>query len=212
MAPGSLLRSTSLVNIPASVLAGLHLLDEVLDGSSCDTRTTLMVLTSHAAQAVPSYLGLSVLAHVAGEAPLEITTLQNNPVVEHIGASLRFRVRADPSVEANGSAPIELILYAAQPGAIVDLAADLTWVTGRPWRDFRIDEDLDAAQESPGTASLTSWSTINQARGVLISKGLTVEQADSELDTQAAATGIGRHHAAAELLAGVCSGQHPPNV
>lgn len=91
-----------------------------------------MALISQAVHAVPSFVGLSVLIPVAEEAPLEVTTFENDPDDEHIGASLRFRVRADSSGVADGSSLIELILYAAQPGAFVDLAADRIWLTGRP--------------------------------------------------------------------------------
>lgn len=198
------------MNIPAAARLDLRLLEEALDGSPSDTRASLMALSTGAAQAVPSYLGLSVLLPLAGEAPLTVTTFENDRDLQQIGASLRFGVRGESWVGPQGSALIELILYAGRPGAFVDLAADLIWLTGRPWHEFHIDEDLAGPKESDGARSVTSWSTINQARGVLISGGLTVEQADAELDLRAAVTGSDRSLAAAEILAGVSSGEHPP--
>lgn len=195
--------------IPATVLADLQLLDEVLEGASPDTRGMLAVLTSEAAHAVSSYLGLSVVILTDDEAALEITTLLSESSAEPIGASLRFDVRGDSSSSSEEPALIELILYAAQPGAFVDLAADLTWLTARPWRDVRVDQDLVGPQEGAQTRSLSAWSTLNQARGVLLSRGRTREEADSVLDARATATGVDRHRAAAELLAEVSSGGQP---
>lgn len=197
------------MNIPAAVLAGLHLLDEVLDARSSGTHTTLTVLTSEAALAVSSFLGLTVLIPRAGETPLQIRTFETDPGAEAVGASLRFRVRGDSSGGADGPAVIELILYAARAGAFVDLAADLTWLTGRPWDDFRVDEDLDGPQDGSVPATLASWSSVNQARGVLIGSGLTVEEADSEMDARAVATGTSRALVAAEILARLSGGEPP---
>lgn len=203
MAPGSALRSTSLVNIPTALIAELHLLNEALDDAASDIAATLMLLMSEAALTVPSFLGLSVLVTQAPEAPMEITTFEHDPKHQAIGTSLRLRVPHDSRTGVQGPASIELILYAAHPGAFVDLAADLTWLTGRPWRDLRVDEDLVGPRRSTDAGSLTSWSVLNQARGVLISTGLTAHEADLELDARASVTGVDRHHVAAELIAGL---------
>jgi hypothetical protein len=189
--------------MPAALAAELRLLDEVLDGSAPDLVTTLVRVISEAALAVPSYLGLSVLVRHEDESSLELTTL-DVPRPDRIGTSLRFTLGGDPAMGDGRIAVIDLVLYAAQPGALVDLAADLAWLTGRQADEFRLDVDLVGPQEGP-RSSLTSWSTVNQARGVLMSGGLTVGESDLELDARAAAASISRSLAAADLLAEVVS-------
>lgn len=191
------------MNIPAALIAELHLLDEALYDAASDIAATLMLLMSEAAITVPSFLGLSVLVTQADETPVELSTFEHHPNHPPIGTSLRLRVPYDSRTGVQGPTSIELILYAAHPGAFVDLAADLTWLTGRPWRDLRVDEDLLGPRGSADARSLTSWSVLNQARGVLISTGLTADEADLELEARACATGVDRDHAAAELLAGL---------
>lgn len=201
------------MTIPAGLIADLHLLNEMLEdspsGTAPDIAATLTLLMSEAWLAVPSSLGLTVLLPQVGEPWLEITTIESDSDRERIRASMRFSVHGDSTTGAPDMDAIELILYAAQPGAFVDLAADLTWLTQRPWRDFRVDEDLMGPRETSGARALTSWSTINQARGLLINGGLTIDEADAKLDDRAASRGIGRHLAAAELLAEVSSRERP---
>ncbi len=196
------------MNIPASVIADLHLLDEVLDGPS-NTYAALTALIAGAAHAVPSYLGLSVGISMASVSLVEFSTFENASDLEKVGSSLRFSVQGDASFDADEPALMEVILHAAKPGAFVDLAADLTWLTGRSWRDFRIDEDLLVPGGSAGRKSVKSWSTINQALGLLISTGLTLDEADAELDARAARTGRRRDLAAVDVLEAGSSGESP---
>ncbi|MEO6604200.1 MAG: hypothetical protein ABIN55_01180 [Aeromicrobium sp.] len=188
------------MNVPSSLRADLMLLDDVLDGSASGIATTLMILIEEAESAVPSHLGLAVFVPLADGLLLEITTLENDRKIGQIGSSLRLGVH-DDAQSGEGRAVIELLLLAGRSGAFVDLAADITWMTGRSVDDIRIDADLDYQPESIGTTSLASWSTVNQALGVLIGSGMTVDEAHAELDKLATATGMGRHLAAVELLA-----------
>lgn len=81
----------------------------------------------------------------------------------------------------------------------MDLAADLTWLTGRPISEARLDEDLGGPSGVRGGA--VSRPFTHQALGLPIGDGLTTEQAVVELDTRAVRTGIGRHRVAVEILA-----------
>jgi len=200
VAPGSAQRSTSLVTIPAAVLADLALLAEVLDSTSSDIAETLTGLVSEVARSLPSFIGLSLLVGDP-EHLVHVTTIEDAEQTTRIRTSLRFPLRheTEPGLVAGASGV--LIVYAAQPGALVDLAADITWLTGRPFGDARLDEDLGGPDATSRDRSLSRLSTVNQALGVLIGGGLRQEEAGDELDARAARTGLARHLAAAEVLA-----------
>jgi hypothetical protein len=179
-----------------SVAADLALLTDVLDSSSSDLAATLAGLVAATTASVPSLVGLAV--HVGGpEASVEITTLDENARAR-IRTTLRF-----PLLDGSGhDAPIgALLVYASQRGALVDLAADLTWLTGRPLSDARLDEDLDARRAQPAESSLALQSTVNQAVGVLIGGGLTEQEARLGLDARAFVLGVEMHVVAAAILA-----------
>jgi hypothetical protein len=190
--PGRLQRSTSLVTIPTSVAADLAMLTDALDSSSSDIAATLAGLVAAATRSVPSFVGLSVLVGDP-DARVEITTIEDRAHAARIRTSLRFPLGGGPEATAG-----VLLVYAAQPGALIDLAADLAWLTGRPLGDARLDEDLDG----PAAQSwLSRLSAVNQAVGVLIAGGLTQQGALAELDARASATGVERHLVAAAILA-----------
>ena len=185
------------MNIPSSVAADLAMLTDALDSSSSDIAAMLSGLVFAATRSVPSLVGLSVLVGDP-DARVEITTVEDRAHAAQIRTSLRFPLLDDERPEASAGV---LLVYAAQPGALVDLAADLTWLTGRPLGDARLDEDLDGPAAHSPESSLSRLSTVNQAVGVLIGGGLTVQEALAELDARASATGLERHIVAAGILA-----------
>lgn len=182
----------------AATASALTVLTEALDDPDTDIAHSLRLLTLDAAAAIPSYRGLTVVVPHS-DPPLVVTTLATGSVAEDIHTSLRFSVpgRGDP----RKSSVVLITLYAGSPGAFVDLAADLAWLTGRPPRDFVLDQHLTHAAESPPEGHLHAASTINQAIGVLIGRGYTPQQADWQLDVQAAHHRTDRHAAAQRILA-----------
>jgi hypothetical protein len=95
-----------------------------------------------------------------------------------------------------------VILYASVPGAFVDLAADLGWLTGRDHSSHFLDRHL--TRPADGTASVVRVSSaINQAVGVLIGTGRTPEDAHHYLVARAVAGGVALHEAATTLLYGL---------
>jgi hypothetical protein len=195
--PGRLQRSTSLVNIPTSVAADLAMLTDALDSPSSDIAATLSGLVSAATLSVPSFVGLSVLVGDP-DALVEITTIEDPAHAAQIRTSLRFPLLDE---ERPGATAGVLLVYATKPGALVDLAADLTWLTGRPLGDARLDEDLGGPAAQSPESSLSRLSAVNQAVGVLIGSGLTQQEALAELDARVSATGVERHLVAAAVLA-----------
>jgi hypothetical protein len=96
---------------------------------------------------------------------------------------------------------VVIVLYAAMPGAFVDLAADLAWLTGRALDDVGLDVDLGPRIHAHATTSLSSLSSIDQALGMLMGQGHTPEEALVELEALATRAGGDRHAAALLLLA-----------
>ena len=94
-----------------------------------------------------------------------------------------------------------MVLYAGAPGAFVDLAADLAWLTARPPSGFVLDEHLAIPPPTqPGTV-LHEASIIDRAVGVLIGRGYTPQRAGWQLDVQAPHAGTDRRTAAHVILA-----------
>jgi len=200
---GNAQRSTSLVRIASALAADLALLTDALDSDGVDVAATLTLLTSDVAAAISSYAGLSLRLR-SSEGDVELTTLTDDEVVARIVTSMRI------PIEPTASAPrsdVLIVLYATTPGAFVDLAADLAWLTGCALGDVGLDLDLGTSVHARPASSLRNGSTVDQALGVLLARGLSPEQATVELDALAQVSGSDRYAAALELLAALpCPG------
>ena len=199
------------MNIPPFVAADLALLTEVLDASASDVAATLSGLVAEVTGSLPSFVGLSVLVG-DHDTRVQVTTIKDPADAALIRTSLRFRLLGEARHDGPATASGVLVVYAAQPGALVDLAADLAWLTARPLSDARLDEDLDGPVTTSREGSLTPQSTVNQALGVLMGDGLTKEEAGAELDARAAANGVESHLAAAEILASLPGRREGPGA
>ncbi|MEO6702383.1 MAG: hypothetical protein ABI140_18265 [Jatrophihabitantaceae bacterium] len=194
--------------IPAALAADLRALTDALDDPAADIAATLQGLGANAGQAVDSYVGLSV-GYTGGSRPFSFVLLpEPAPLVR---SSLRMSMAGPPLAVLTGvpaidqAAEIVLVLYAENPGAFVDLAADLGWLTARPGA-FDLDLDLDDLPTSSinsGMSALAKQSSIDQALGVLIGLGSTPEQARDELDRAAHTVGSPNFEAALAILSGL---------
>jgi hypothetical protein len=197
---GSAQRSARLVEITAALAADLAALAQALDAPGADIAATLRQLGADVKAAVTSYLGLTVSAGDADSA-LSFTTLADLAAPLEVRASMVMPSSA--LVPAATGPDVNVILYAATPGAFVDLAADLSWLTGLELDEFALDQHLNrAAHAEPGAIGNTA-SLIDQALGVLIGRGRTPEQARDELDARADEAGVTRSDAARSVLRGV---------
>lgn len=192
------------MKITAALAAELALLSETLGDSDVhptpDFVDTVRQLASNARAAVTSYLGLSVLV-TAWKPEFRFTVLDDGVDASDILTSLELPL---PALAAGSDWPsIAVILYAAMPGAFVDLAADAGFLTGRALSEVELDQHLSVATEVDTTGALRAASTINEAIGVLIARGRTPEQATRELDAHAITVGADRNAAAAVVLAGL---------
>ncbi len=185
------------MTIIAALAAGLRLLTETLDDPGADVADGLRQLTLDAAAAVSSYLGLSLVLPVR-DPPFTISVLADGAVAGDIRTSLHVPL---PGLDSGPHPAMALILYAEAPGAFVDLAADLAWLTKRAPTEFTLDAHLAVPAGTDIAGRLQAASDIDQAIGVLISRGYTPEQADSRLDASAGAgAGETDRHAAARAI------------
>lgn len=127
---------------------------------------------------------------------------QGRPAAGQILTSLRVLLGAARTDHADAiiGPSIELILYAGKRGALTDLAADLSWLTGRDLSDFVLDAHLIVPDNS-GDLRRMSW--INQAIGVLIGRGDTPEHAAREVGMLATRTNEDRRVSAEHLRIGL---------
>jgi hypothetical protein len=194
--------------ISAPLAAALASLTEALDEPGSDIAATVEQLGADARVAVHSYLGLTISVPTDGD-PVSFTALTGPGPAEPMPTSLRMGLPpgADPGA-ADGST-MSLILYAGIPGAFVDLAADLSWLTGTSSDAFVLDQDLTLPTDTIGAYGLTTRSIINQAVGVLLGSGYDIEQAHQHIDRLAADAGTDRRTAAAGVLAAAEERQLP---
>jgi hypothetical protein len=177
-----------------SLSAGLARLTESLDRPEADIEGDLRLLSDELASAVDSYLGLSIT--ITGDAGLVSMSTWHDPAGRTaVGSSLLIPL---PLICATppGSA---LILHAAQPGAFVDLTADLSFALGEPLTTFVLDRHLTERSDrtsTPELIGLTECSQINQAIGVLLACGHTRQQAMTELWHRAGGVPSDLHSAA----------------
>jgi hypothetical protein len=174
----------------------LVLLTDALDIEGVDVASTMELLTLAVVAAVPSYVGMSVRI-TSPYGPVELATMGGRDPVESVATSVRIPVASGhPTLIP----PVVIVLYASVPGAFVDLAADLAWLTGRSLDDIGLDTDLGAGVPARAVSSLSSLSIINQAVGVLVGRGLTPEEALAELDTVGSRPALDRHANAVDVL------------
>jgi hypothetical protein len=188
------------MDISAALAADLTTLTRALDDPGIDLKTQLQQLTADVRHAVASYLGMRMTIAVDGT---EVSFTVHH-ATGSIAASLRLPLAAFSPTETGSN----LVLYAATPGAFIDLAADLSYALGLPPAALPTDDDLTVPVSGSGITGLNSQSTINQALGVLIDLGHTPESGRQELN-RLAVLDSGQFHDAAEAI--LRSVTRPPN-
>ena len=186
------------MTISAGLAAELAMLSRALDDAGDSIAQRMLRLADEISGSVESYLGLSVTIR-SGDPPIMITMLQGGTLAASIHTSARIALPGAEPDSAGARPDIALILYAAAPGAFVDLAADLTWLTRGRGGEITLDQHLTVPAGLTGT--LSAASTINQAIGVLIAGGNTPEQAHERLSEPADFGPVDRLSAATRILA-----------
>jgi hypothetical protein len=185
------------MTLTAAMAAALASLTEALDDPDIDIAHSIRLLSLDAAAAVPSFRGLSVVVPES-DPPLMFTMLIDGAVAADVGTSLSLQWQGRRTVPR--SSTVAVVLYAAAPGAFVDLAADVVWLTALPARDVVLDEHLDLP---PGLGSMTRSPRRRRSIRPLASSsdgGTPPQQAGWQLDVQAAHHRTDRYSAARLIL------------
>jgi hypothetical protein len=190
------------VEITAALAADLAILSEALVETDADILEAFRQLAMDVKVAVRSYLGLAVIARNS-TFPLTLTAMEPLTHRDDVVSSLLMPLW-DQDLEGHDP-QLVVILYAGRAGAFVDLAADLSWLSGRPLSDFTLDQHL-SLPEPDSQIDVRGSSVVNQAIGVLIGRGYTPAQAALEIDARAAAAGESRVDAAALILGDALAG------
>lgn len=163
------------MDISAQLAADLAVLSQALDDDA-DLETTVRDFAAAAKLAVSSYLGMTVTV-IAGGHEVRLNVPDHDRAVHEIGASLLIP-STDMAATESGSS---LVLYAATPGAFVDLAADLTYAMQVGADALVLDAHLTPSLDNAGIDGLADMTRINQAIGILIGRGHTPAGASTEL-------------------------------
>ena len=181
------------MDFPHDFTAQFDFLTAALDDPGTDLSAVLAVLVDDVRAVVPSMLGLTVTIAETGD---EVTVTSAEPDLRTVGASLRL-----PLDVVTATGPGTVTFYAAQPGAFVDLAADIRHaygLNGHVVLDGHLDEPLPIGQA--GITGLTEFIQVNQAIGVLIGQGHDPGTARTELHHRAGRAGSTLAAAARRLL------------
>jgi len=182
------------VDISAQLAADLAALSHALD-DDLDLETTVRDFAAAAKLAVSSYLAMTVTV-IAGGHAVRFNVREHAQIERDIAASLLIPLATIPAAEAGGS----LVLYAATPGAFVDLAADLTYALQAGPDALIIDAHLNPSFDDSGLEGFADMTHINQAIGILIGRGHTPEGASTELQRLAASAETTLRVAAHQLI------------
>jgi hypothetical protein len=158
-----------------------------------DLHAILDVLLDDLHGAVSSFLGLTVTMQ-SEWFPVTLTAIDPDPA-----RTARTSLALSLGRPGGARPGDKIVWYAGRPGAFVDLAADLERVPSDG--GVVLDGHLPATPgppREPGITGLAELSVINQAIGVLITRGHTPDQAKAELRRRAAVsltsvTEVARH-------------------
>jgi hypothetical protein len=183
------------VETPTALAADLATLTRALGNPDTDLEASMRLLDAALHAAIESYLGLRIRS-TAGGAPVVLTAVHDPARPGPVCSSLRI-----PLVVLGTSGPEDaLIFYAANAGAFVDLAADITWALSAGQATLVLDDDLTVDLGTPAGTGLAEMSVINQAIGALIAQGFPADAAAVELGHRADARASSLDAAARHLI------------
>jgi hypothetical protein len=183
------------VEISDAVTADLAALSDALEEPGADLALMVQRLGDSCALAVKSYLGFAITL-VIDEIPVSFSVLEDFLDPAEILTSVMFPLTALGDHDSGS----EVILYAAKPGAFVDLAADLSYALRVGPDTIKLDQHLTPADPALGAAGLGTLSRHNQAIGILLDRGYDSDEALTELHRLAGLNAISVETAARQLI------------
>lgn len=193
------------MDISAALAADLAVLTQALEHPDIDLEQGLRAFTANVKHAVTSYTGMTMT--IALEGHNVSFTVHDNPTTAAAAAltSLQIPLAALTTTDTASA----LLLFAATPGAFVDLAADLSYALNIHPDTLVLDAHLPP-DDGLGMTSLATHRATDQAIGVLIGHGHTPESARDEIH-RLAALDHGDLRAAAEQII-LTAGHHPTDT
>jgi hypothetical protein len=205
------------VDLPAAVLAHVRDLTASIGQDDRDLSDTLVALTTALRSTASSYRGLR-LTIVENVWPVTLTAFTDGPDVP-VTTSLRLPLGLVSRMVDGES---RVVFFAGNPGALTDLAADLSHALGGVPVDGRsstannkdhhathvdghrrvieLDADLPPVSRRSGLTGLAELTVLNRAIGILVDQGHDIEQAHHALRRDAAAAGVEPHIYATRIL------------
>lgn len=184
------------MDISAALAAQLALLTQALDNPGIDLEAGLHAFTADVKVAVASYTGMTMRIELDGH---DVSFTVHDDVTVEPATSLLIPLATLTPAVTPIDAGSTLLLYAATPGAFVDLAADLSYALGIEPAALVLDDHLGRPADPGRLTGLDAHFAIDQAIGVLIDRGHTPESARDELH-RLAALDHGNLHVAAQTL------------
>jgi hypothetical protein len=181
------------VEIPVSLEQLLSRLNLDLDDSEIDLTEILDDLVRALLTTVDSFLGLTITMTVTGF-PITVSSMSDDVLSL---SSLRLPL---PGLRTSDPGSI-VYLFAARLGAFVDLAADLAVALGLEGAALQLDFHTDRTGSVPAGTDLSVATAINQAVGIMIERGYTVEDALTRLQSMAAGQRLTLNAVALEMVA-----------
>jgi hypothetical protein len=207
------------VDLPAAVLVHVQNLTASIGQDDRDLSDTLVALTMALRSTATSYCGFQ-LTIVENQWPVTLTVFTDGHDVP-VGTSLRLPLGL---VSRTVDGESRVVFYAGIPGALTDLAADLSHALGgitveQPSiaaddadrrgprgdghrRVIELDADLPPVSRRSGLTGLVELTVLNRAIGMLVDQGHDIEQAHHVLRRDAASAGVETHIYAARILRG----------
>jgi len=169
------------VDMPAGLAADLTQLTDALADPDADLAAMVARTHESLSTLISSALGVAIIVRTAGVEVCVSTVDRSAPPAS---TSLAVPLSGWTDGTLDGS----VVFYAATPGALVDLAADLGWLLGER-ESLVLDGDLPPRLSDQAVVGLHELSVIGQACGVLITRGRSTEAARAELDQAALLSG-----------------------
>lgn len=171
-----------------------------------DIAHTIRVFATDLRLAVQSFAGMTITVtqhseHASDQVVLRIRLLDDQFDAADVETSLRLPVPMDG--RDSGGTSVQIVFYATARGAFIDMAADISFLTGSEFSSDDLDKHRGLVDEPNITGVIQAESIVGEAVGVLIAHGHTRNQAYTELDRMAELADTDRITEATAILDGL---------
>ncbi|MDV7133474.1 ANTAR domain-containing protein [Williamsia muralis] len=183
----------------SQLVAALASLTAGLDDPTVDLHQRLAELVAALTESIDSLVSVA-LTVVVDHRPFSVAVPVRKGVEAITSVSIPLRRQSGPDTESR------LVLLAGTPGAFVDLVADVSLAMNSDPATIDVDTQLPPAvpfENDPGVAmqrDLEDRSAIDQALGVLLARGATMQAASTHLSQRAEGDNVSMADAARAVL------------